>query len=179
MHTKQSESSLTAYCIAVTWIILYQPQTSECGLAHVCLPPTLEGQQRVRQKSSTPRPNASKPSALTVSLIGFIMARNPHVSIGYDGRVLLHHRRRRDVDKSCAMPFDVSACQRSRTVNEQVLFYVSFPSVFLLLYEQSHVFMDLRLCLKYCRYVNLDVKTMRSRWPQQCESICMRTTTSI
>jgi hypothetical protein len=78
------------------------------------------------------------------------MARNPHVSIGCHEFVLLHHRGR-EIDKSCNKPFKMRAWPLSRSINEPVLFQVLFRSVFLLLYEQSDVFMDAYCFLMTCR----------------------------
>jgi hypothetical protein len=131
-----------------------------------CLPPALISPKRTARskqrqvapssaycsETSTPNraasllPTASKPSALTIWPIGFMMARSPHVSIGcYDshgshgsqGSVLLHHRRRETVDKTCSLPRSLR-CSPLSTVTKCARashLLVVFPSVFLLLYD--------------------------------------------
>lgn len=81
------------------------------------------------------------------------MARSLHVSIGCHDSLLRHHRRR-GVDKSCTKPVSMRASQLSRTFHDQFRLHLLFLSFFLLVYDQSHVFMDVShfrvIC---CRYV--------------------------
>jgi hypothetical protein len=147
----EGHCSLQAPSLSISLEKLESRVITEFGIAGSCLPPALISTARSKQRqaartaakhqhqtelleSST---SASKPSALNICPIGFMMARSPHVSIGcHDshgsqgshGSVLLHHGRRETADKTCPLPRSLRCppCQLSRNVREQVISLSSF-----------------------------------------------------